>query len=76
MAPPENDITLDLFKEELQRWKALERTAIEAEVALKKLGALAAGPEAKKLFQEAAAARRAADEYLDSIVGSTRPPSP
>lgn len=75
MARPENNITLDLFKEQLQRWKALERTAIEAEVALKKLGTLAAGPEAKKLFQEAAAARRAADEYLDAIVGSTRPPS-
>lgn len=74
MANPENDISLELFKEQLQRWKALERAAIEAEVALKKLGTLSAGPEAKKLFQEAAAARRAADEYLDAIVGSTRPP--
>jgi len=66
-----------VFQRQLAQWRALERAAAEAEEKLKSVGHLASSPEVAALARDAAAKRRAADDYLSEILGpaSSRPPA-
>lgn len=61
--------SVEEFKEQLAKWRDLERAAVALEEKINLQGQFAQSPELVALMREAAEKRRVADDYLNELLG-------